>query len=131
MTEDQRRENFAKLAAQVDAAGGIMTVLEMRLRDAYGVGKFGWRVADAIETDCLPRAGLEILQPVGRQKRKGEGLQRDQHAEVVLYTINSPVGKVISSVYNPTPTNVHKLNKAVATEAVETLKRIRSILCEG
>lgn len=129
MTEDQRREKFAKLAAEVDAAGGVMTMPEIRLRDAYGVAKFGWRVADAIETDYLPRVGLDILQPVGKQKRKGERLQRDQHATVVLYTIHSPVGKVIAYVHNPTPTNVRKLNEAVATEAIETLNRIREIIC--
>lgn len=120
-TEDQRRENFAKLAAEIEAAEGAMYVSERRLRDDYTAGKWGERIALAVEAEYLPRVGVKLWP--------GEKLRRDQNHNVLLYLENSPIGQILAAVSAPTPRKLARIKKLIGHEAAETLARVRALVC--
>jgi hypothetical protein len=119
--EDQRRENFAKLAAEIDSAEGAMYVSERRLRDAYIAGKWGERIALAVEADYLPRVGVKLWP--------GQELWRDQNHDVLLYVEKSPIGQVIATVGAPNRRKLARTKKLLDSEAVEKLARVRALVC--
>ncbi len=119
--EDQRRENFAKLAAEIDSAEGAMYVSERRLRDAYIAGKWGERIALAVEADYLPRVGVKLWP--------GQELWRDQNHDVLLYVEKSPIGQVIATVGAPSRRKLARTKKLLDSEAVEKLARVRALVC--
>lgn len=119
--EDQRRENFAKLAAEINSAEGALYVSERRLRDAYIAGKWGERIALSVESEYLPRVGVKLWP--------GEKLWRDQNHDVLLYLERSPIGEVIATVGAPTRRKLARTKKLINSEAVEKLSRVRALVC--
>jgi hypothetical protein len=125
-TDDQRRENFAKLAAEIDTKGGVATHAMKRLRDAHLDGKLGVNSVVLIQNQ-LKRAGIGVLSPTLGPNRS---LPREQNAEVILFTEKSKVGQIVEAVRRPTAAGVRALREVANTNARETLDQIRDLIAD-
>jgi hypothetical protein len=123
--EERRRENFAKLAAEIDAEGGISPVEMRRLRDAHLEGKLGVNNVVRI-ANHLSKAGIGVLPPLTASR----SLPREQNETVILYTEKSKVGEIVEAVRRPSSPGVRLLREVARTDANEILDQIRSLVCE-
>lgn len=122
--EEQRRAEFSKLAAEIDASGGIAALEMRRLRDAHLDGKLGVNSVVLI-ANHLNKAGIGVLSPsVGTNR----SLPRDQHAEVIVFTEKSKVGEIVEAVRHPSRSGIRVLKQVADTNARETIDQIRDLV---
>jgi hypothetical protein len=120
--EDNRREAFTKLRAEVDGEDGAMWITELRLRQAHGSGRFSDRIAAEIEGDYLPRVGLRLWP--------GQRLEHNQTHQVLIFAEDSALGNVLKWTRKPNRMTLKKLKRAITIDDSETLAKVRALVRE-
>ena len=112
---------YEALVKRVEENGGVLTVRMAELRDAHEAGKLGKHVRKGI-ADRL--AGMGI----GHYPQE---LPDSQHLSVRLYKLGSAVADIIAAVLEVDENGEGDgvLRSAAGSDAAETLKQVRALVC--
>lgn len=112
--------SWEDLISAVDAGGGFHTLTMGELRDAYGVGKLGIHVVKGIS---------EKLAGLGFAHYPRE-LPQYQHERIRVFRMGVPVAKIIAAVLNVDEASDQILRSVKGSEAEDTLRKIRELVCD-
>ena len=110
---------FRDLRARVDANGGVLTVRMEELRDAAGYQRLGSRICEEL-SDMLGNEGL------GHTPTE---MSPDAWAPVRLYTVGSPVARIVRAVERPGDDGDATLRELASDEAGRVLQQVRTLVC--
>lgn len=117
-----QRDLIGKLNAEIDQHEGLAEVDMRAVREAGGWGRLGDAMVKELRKQMLDE-GIGILPFDGP-------LPTDQNRKVWVYRTDSPLGKIVEAVQDPTrrtAVKLRKLNSSVRTEAEEILGRIAQL----
>lgn len=114
-------EDYDALADLVDQHDDVLTVEMRLLRDVHDVGRLGKHVRENIS---------KKLNGVGLGHFPKDELPSSQYNDVRLYRLGSPAGSLIEAVVEPGEENDREIQKAVNSDARETIERVKELVCD-
>ena len=116
--EEINMATMQDIVASVDEQGGVATLTMRELRHAYGAGRLGIYVVDAISR-ALRNHGL------GHFPRR---LPRNQNEQVRVFKLGSPVGEVIDAAIHVGKDHDQFLREVGGAETAAVLQKVRELV---
>ena len=115
-----------EIVARVEANGGLAKVTLGELRDEVGADRLGkWvlrQIVQGLEGNGLGYYPSEILDPEWNDRPR-------QHEEVRVFKKGTAIAEVVEAVEEPSERGDSRLIELAASDASETLDKIRSLVC--
>jgi hypothetical protein len=118
--DEARDHRFAAIRSQVEASGNLIVLTAEQLRDAYGVRKLGVRVRAGISQELFDE-GLGHIP---------EEIPDDRRAEIRIYRLGTELADVIEAILRPSARGDAKLRAYGSNDAILTLEKVRSLVCQ-
>ena len=116
-------QSFDEIKAEVDAGGGVTTVLAWQLREAVGAGRLTERINSMISNELAARG-------LGHVPFDPAHLPTSQHEWVRVFDKTTSLGKVIEAAHKPGDQQDARLREAINDEAAGLLEQIRALVAE-
>lgn len=118
--DEVRDQRFAEIRSQVEASGNLIVLTAEQLRDAYGVRKLGVRVRAGIKQELFDE-GLGHIP---------EEIPDDRRAEIRIYRLGTELADLVEAILRPNPKGDAKLRAFGSIDAILTLEKVRSLVCQ-
>lgn len=113
-------DDWDELVGMVEENDNLATVTMVKLRNLAGWTRLTAAAADTIE-DGLKQNGLGYFP---------HHMPTDRHAEIRIYRLGTPMGRLVESVLDPTEHGDSHLRDIASGNASDVLQRVRRLVCE-